>query len=234
MHISKFLLSNLLFFFWLSGCSNPQSGPDKTASGAMLGSAWGAGAGAVVGHQLSYAGEGTAVGAGFGLVSGALSGLAYDLSEGAQLEQDRQLAALKVQNETNAKALDELQSRLDQTIASDLAGGIYQVFFDADSTSMRAGAVANLEVIAEQIKSSPHASVINVVGHADDSGSPDYNQRVAEARARNVAGYLAARGISFGQIVIKHFGSQRPIASNGSVVGRQLNRRVDVFIGTRG
>lgn len=234
MFHSKFLFSTSLVLFFLCACHNPQSGPDKTLGGATLGAGWGAGAGAIVGHQLSYAGEGTAVGAGFGLVSGALSGMAYDLSEGAQLEQGRQLAALKVQNESNSKSLSELQARLDQTIASDLAGGIYQVFFDADSTSMRAGSVANLEVIAEQIKASPFASVVNVVGHADDAGSPEYNQRLAEARARNVAAYLAARGISMGQISIKHYGSERPIASNSTTVGRQLNRRVDVFIGKQG
>ena len=93
------------------GCSNPQPGPDKTAAGALLGAGWGAGAGAVIGHQVSYAGEGAAIGAGFGAVAGALSGGGYDLAEGTQLDHERQLAALKVQNITNQREMERLQAR---------------------------------------------------------------------------------------------------------------------------
>ena len=80
----------------LTGCSNPQPGPDKSAAGAILGAAWGAGAGAVIGNQVSIPDKGVAVGAGFGATAGLLHGMGYDLSEGVQLEQNRQLASLKI------------------------------------------------------------------------------------------------------------------------------------------
>ena len=70
-----------------------------------------------------------------------------------------------------------------------------------------------------------------VVGHADDSGNPEYNQQLSEARAREVAGYLMSRGISKDRITQKAMGSSNPIASNASQTGRQLNRRVDVYVG---
>ena len=213
-----------------AGCSNPQPGPDKTAVGAVLGAGWGAGAGAVIGNQVSYAGEGAGIGAGFGAVAGAISGAGYDLSEGTQLDQGRQLAALKVQNITNQREMERLQGRLDDSVSADLTGGVYQVFFDDDATNLRAGATGNLEVIAESIKSSPRAYTVNVVGHTDDAGSPEYNERLAESRARAVCGYLGARGISMDQIKVTSFGALRPIATNGTPVGRQLNRRVDIYI----
>jgi len=212
------------------GCSNPQPGPDKTAAGTILGAGWGAGAGAVIGNQVSYAGEGAAIGAGFGAVAGALSGGAYDLAEGTQLDQERQLASLKVQNITNQRELERLQARHDDSAGTDLAGGVYQVFFDDDATNLRAGAISNLEVITESIKASPRAYKINVVGHTDDAGSPEYNERLAEARARAVSAYIAARGIAMDQIKVTSFGAQRPIATNSTPVGRQLNRRVDIYI----
>lgn len=220
-----------LFAASLTACSNPQPGPDKTIAGAVLGAGWGAGAGAVIGNQVSYAGEGAAIGSGFGLVGGALSGAGYDLAEGGQLENERQLAALKIQNLSNQRELENIQGRLDDAVVSPEAGGVYQVFFDEDGTSLRGGSVANLEVIAESIKSSPRAYVINVVGHSDDTGEPQYNERLAESRARSVSAYLGSRGISMDQIKVSSHGSTRPIASNGSPVGRQLNRRVDVYIG---
>jgi outer membrane protein OmpA-like peptidoglycan-associated protein len=213
------------------GCSNPQPGPDKTVAGAVLGAGWGAGAGAVVGNQVGNTGEGVAVGAGFGAIAGALSGAGYDLSEGTQLNQERQLASLKIQNIATQRELEAVQGRLDEAVISDPMGGVYQVFFDENATSLRAGAVANLEVIAESLKGSPRAYVINVVGHTDDAGTPEYNERLAESRARTVSAYLGSRGISMDQIKVTNHGSTRPIATNGNGVGRQLNRRVDIYIG---
>jgi outer membrane protein OmpA-like peptidoglycan-associated protein len=214
----------------LTACSNPSPGPDKTVAGAVLGAGWGAGAGAVVGHQVGRAGEGAAIGSGFGLVSGAISGLGYDIVEDTQVRQESELAALKVQNRANGKQIEGLQASLDRSIGSDMAGGVHQVFFDVDATSLKSGAIANLEVIAEAIKGSTHGYWINVGGHSDDSGNPEYNSRLAEARARSVSAYLAARGLSSDRIKVQSFGSTRPIASNSTPVGRQLNRRVDIYI----
>ena len=214
-----------------TACSNPQPGPDKTVAGMVLGAGWGAGAGAIVGNQVSTPGEGVAVGAGVGAVSGALQGAGYDLAEGGILEEQRNLQAVQIQNQATARELQNVQAKLDRAMAADVAGGMYQVFFDSDATSLRSGAIANLEVIADSIRTSPYATSVNVVGHTDDSGSPEHNQRVAEARARTVASYLAARGISSDRIQVQSFGSTRPIASNSTDVGRQLNRRADVYIG---
>jgi outer membrane protein OmpA-like peptidoglycan-associated protein len=225
-------MRNYVFFIlpFALACSNPQPGPDKTLTGAVLGAGWGAGAGAVVGNQVSNTGEGVAIGAGFGAVGGALTGAGYDLAEGAQLKNQRELASLKIQSLANQRELEGVQDKLDQVVTSDLSGGVYQVFFDEDVTSLKAGSIANLEVIADSIRASARAVTINVVGHSDDSGTPDYNKSLAEARARAVSAYLGARGISMDQIKVTSHGSTRPIASNMTPAGRQLNRRVDLYI----
>lgn len=217
----------------LAGCSNPQPGPDKTLAGAVLGAGWGAGTGAIIGHQVTSGdvGPGAAIGAGFGAVAGATSGYAYDQTEDTQVQLNKELASLKIANLTNRNQLEHLQSKLDQAaVTRALPGGVYQVYFDEDETSLKAGAIAALETIGESFKASPHAYHINVDGHTDDTGTPDYNQRVAEARARTVSAYLAARGISVDQITVASYGSTRPVASNSTPTGRQLNRRVEVYI----
>lgn len=207
-----------------------QSGPDKTVAGSVLGAGWGAGAGAVIGNQVDNTGTGAGIGAGFGLVSGAMSGAQMDAYESDLLQSQNELEALRVQNVANSKQLARLQYKMDEAVSGSSFGGFYQVFFDSDSTSLRAGTVANLEAIGDAIKGSPYAMRINVIGHSDDAGSPEYNQTLAEARARAVSAYLTSRGISSDQVVVKNYGALRPIASNATDVGRQLNRRVDIFV----
>ena len=160
-----------------------------------------------------------------------MSGLGYDLNDSALIREQQELDALKIQNMANRKELGKLQDKFDKAItSSEVAGAVYQVFFDTDAVELKAGATANLEVISEALKNSPQANAVHVVGHSDDSGTPDYNQRLGEARARNVSAYLMSRGISGDQIKMVSYGSERPIASNSTPIGRQLNRRVDVYI----
>ena len=217
-------------FFTCTACSQPTPGPDKTIAGAVLGAGWGAGAGAVVGNQVSTPGKGIGMGAGFGAVDGALIGAGFDELDSVQVQQEEQLAALRIQNVTNSRQIEQIQAKLDRATPTNIPGGVYQVPFDQGATSMRAGTTANLEILAEQLRVSPGAFTINVIGHSDDGGTPDDNQRVAEARARTVAGYLASRGINSDQIVVKSYGSTRPVASNIDEQGRQANRRVEISV----
>lgn len=214
----------------LLACANPQSGPDKTIAGALLGAGWGAGAGAVVGNQVSTPGKGTAVGAGFGAAAGILMGMGYDLEEGVQLEQNRQLASLKIQAAANHNNLLKLQRKLDSSLCADPLNGVYTVFFDEDQTNLRLGALSSLEKVAEALKASPVFKRIVVSGHTDDTGRKEYNEKLATARADSVAAYLAARGISLDQIQKESHAANRPIATNRTAAGRQLNRRVEISL----
>jgi outer membrane protein OmpA-like peptidoglycan-associated protein len=211
------------------GCA-PVSGPDKSAAGLVLGAGWGAGAGAVVGNQVATSGEGIPVGAGFGAIAGLLHGVGYDLEEGHQLQLQRQLASLNVQAVANQRYLEQLQRNFDNTRRPDPVGGVYQVFFDEDQTNIRPGAISNLEAIAESIKASGAMREVHVAGHTDDTGNTKYNETLADARAKTVGTYLASMGIPVVQIEMKGYGATKPIATNSTAAGRQLNRRVDVYI----
>lgn len=219
----------------LTACSTPTPGPDKTIGGAVLGAAWGAGAGAVVGHQFDgtlvpQTGEGAAIGAGFGLVSGAMQGAGYDVAESQIIKQQNDLESLRIVNLANAQELSMVQAELDNMPPGDLAAQIYQLNFDTDETSLKSGATANLERVADSIKASSRVARVVVSGHSDDSGDEEYNDSLAMARARSVTSYLMSRGINSGLIDTKSFGSKRPLASNSTPSGRQLNRRVEVTV----
>lgn len=220
----------LCFSFFSLSCSSPNEVSDKTVAGGALGAGWGAGAGAIIGHQLSYAGEGAAIGAGFGLLSGATSGYAYDQSEAGQAQLEREFATLQMQNSNNAKELARIHGKLDRNIKQSGSFGIQEIYFDPEASILLSGSLANLEVIANNLRQSPNAERIVVAGHADDSISPEENAKLAQARASTVSAYLMSRGISADQIIVKSFGSQRPMASASIENARVLNRRVDIYI----
>ena len=228
----KFSALSLATLSLLTACGGPTPGPDKTVNGAVLGAAWGAGAGAVVGNQVagSPTGEGAAIGAGFGLVSGALTGMGYDQVEDTQIVQARALESLKIQNRLNATEISNIQARLDFPPTGTNPTEFYQVYFDGDATSLRSGAVSQLESIADSIKRNAFAHKIIITGHSDDTGSPEHNQRLGEARARTVAAYMGMQGVPADQIAIASQGSTRPVASNATAEGRQLNRRVEIRV----
>lgn len=233
--ISFHLRSSLPIFLFcgslLSGCSTPYTDPDKSAEGVILGGAWGTGVGAVVGNQVATAGMGAAVGSGFGAVAGLMTGISLDQLESNMKEQQDLIKDLSLKAQLNFEKLKEIQDTLDNQVAATTNTGVYQVYFDHDATNLKSGAITNLQTIAESMKQSLGAQRINVIGHTDDSGDKEHNKQISEARAKEVASYLSSRGVSMDQIKITFFGADRPLASNSTPEGRQLNRRVDVYLG---
>jgi outer membrane protein OmpA-like peptidoglycan-associated protein len=209
----------------------PTPGPDKTVTGAVLGAGWGAGAGAVIGNQVGTMGPGAAIGAGLGAAAGLMTGAGLDIAEGSELEQQREIDALKVQVASSQRSLAVMQQALDERERKlDRSSYAGQIFFDNDRASLRAGSAASLERLAEAIKLNPYVGGIEVHGHTDDSGDTERNNRLSEARARTVATFLATHGISFDQIKVYSHGAKRPLTSNETESGRQLNRRVEIVL----
>jgi outer membrane protein OmpA-like peptidoglycan-associated protein len=234
-NISTFLNAKFAFLAVISFCSfacapRPTSGPDQTAGGAVAGASIGAGAGMVIGNQISHIGPGAAVGAGFGLLAGVMTGGGNDRLEETQVDMKNDLAALRAQTAFNRQQIENIQADYDQSATTEIPLEPYLVFFDDNATNLKTGAISDLEHIAENLKTSRAALKIEVAGNADESGSAEYNMKLSEARARNAASYLQARGISIDRVEVKGYGSTRPIATNSTPEGRQLNRRVEIRV----
>ena len=210
---------------------HPTPGPDKAITGAILGAGWGAGSGAVIGNQVDHSGAGAGIGAGFGFVSGLIQGAGFDLAEGTALEQQRELDALRVRVASNQRSLSLLQKELDrrdQKLYRSAVGS--QIFFDKDRASLRSGSAEQLQRLAEQVKFNPYVGGLVVHGHSDDTGDSSKNKRLSEARARTVVTFLANQGIPIDTIEVESHGALRPLATNESESGQQLNRRVEIVL----
>ena len=69
---------------------------------------------------------------------------------------------------------------------------------------------------------------IEIQGHSDNIGSNTYNAKLSEKRAMAVRDYLAKKGINPKRLYPVGYGSLRPIATNKTEAGRELNRRVEL------
>jgi outer membrane protein OmpA-like peptidoglycan-associated protein len=135
---------------------------------------------------------------------------------------------------------DDLQQRLYTSIAAILetrreARGLIvnlsDVLFDFNQASLKPGAREKLSKLAGILLAYPGSFHIEVEGHTDAVGSQDYNQRLSEDRAQSVSNYLLRGGISSDRVVaVRGFGKLRPVATNDTPEGRQMNRRVEIVI----
>lgn len=100
------------------------------------------------------------------------------------------------------------------------------VTFPLDSAQLTRNARATLDEVANVLTAHPEM-VVEVVGHADDTGPSDYNFTLSLKRTAAVTQYLLDAGISEAQLHQRGVGETRPVASNATDDGRQRNRRVE-------
>ncbi|MBY0329408.1 MAG: OmpA family protein, partial [Acetobacteraceae bacterium] len=105
----------------------------------------------------------------------------------------------------------------------------YLVFFDWDRADLTTRA---REIIAEAAQNSTRVQTtrIEVAGHADRSGTPQYNQRLSQRRADAVAAELVRQGVSRAAISITAFGETRPLVPTADGVREPQNRRVEIVL----
>lgn len=68
---------------------------------------------------------------------------------------------------------------------------------------------------------------IEISGHTDNQGNPKTNKSLSEKRAQACRDYLISKGIDGARIEAHGYGDERPIASNDTDEGRQMNRRIE-------
>lgn len=103
------------------------------------------------------------------------------------------------------------------------------ILFDFDSANIRADADRALTDVSQVIKAYAGRPV-RVEGHTDSISSDDYNQSLSERRAASVVSWLSAHGVERARLASAGFGEKKPVATNDTAAGRQLNRRVEVVI----
>lgn len=107
------------------------------------------------------------------------------------------------------------------------------VLFDFDRADVRPDAAAALDTLAAALRDTGAPTAV-VSGHTDAIGSDSANQDLSERRADAVVAALRERGVG-SDLTGEGHGESRPVAANevdgaDNPAGRQLNRRVEIFV----
>ncbi len=130
----------------------------------------------------------------------------------------QQVAALKAENTTDIYMLQKDQAPI--LTLPDL-------FFEFNSAALKKEFEPQLTKVLDFINQNKNYK-IEIHGHTDNLGKPDYNQKLSEKRAESVRTFLTQNGAT-NEFIIKGFGEKVPLNQNKTETDRALNRRVEIF-----
>jgi outer membrane protein OmpA-like peptidoglycan-associated protein len=105
------------------------------------------------------------------------------------------------------------------------------VLFETGSSTLSSGAARNMDRLVQFLTEHPER-MVQIDGFTDSIGTDSFNQDLSQHRADAVRYQLVSRGISATRIATQGYGKEYPVGSNAESSGRQLNRRVEVVIGS--
>ncbi len=118
-----------------------------------------------------------------------------------------------------------------QGVPVDLHGcsAIKPVFFEFDKYDLQRKFYADLDIVVFMLKKNPSMN-IQIQGHTDNVGSPEYNMELSEKRAKAIKSYLTNKGIDAQRISIIGYGDTKNEAPNNTPSGRAQNRRAVIVV----
>jgi outer membrane protein OmpA-like peptidoglycan-associated protein len=88
----------------------------------------------------------------------------------------------------------------------------------------------SLTELAGLMKQHADEWTLKLSGHTDNQGDSLKNTLLSEKRAKAVKKFLVSNGVATDKITAEWFGPNKPIEDNGTELGRQKNRRVEMKV----
>jgi outer membrane protein OmpA-like peptidoglycan-associated protein len=203
----------------LSACADipkPSNRPlENWESGALIGAGIGAAVGAMAYKKNRT--QGAVVGAvGGGLAGGAVG--AYMDSQKRDLEKN-----LAKEIQAGQARIESLPNNVVRIVMTN------QTAFETNSAEVKSGFNSTMDKVADVVVRYGKTT-LTIVGHTDNAGTNEYNQKLSERRAHAVAEYFEARRVDPVRMALVGKGETQPMTSNASESGRQANRRVEIYV----
>jgi outer membrane protein OmpA-like peptidoglycan-associated protein len=100
------------------------------------------------------------------------------------------------------------------------------IFFDFNKATLRKESENEIQQLTKLLMDVPTMK-IEISGHTDNKGSDEYNKNLSNQRAKAVYDRLIEKGIDASRLTFIGYGEEKPIATNDTEEGRQLNRRTE-------
>ena len=103
------------------------------------------------------------------------------------------------------------------------------ILFDVNKSVVKTQAEFILDNIAKIMNENDDFNFI-IEGHTDNTGVAEHNLQLSQERADAIKAYLIRKGVKAKRLEAKGYGQTRPIESNDTERGREINRRVEINI----
>jgi OOP family OmpA-OmpF porin len=100
--------------------------------------------------------------------------------------------------------------------------------FNSNTTTMTPRSLATLDQLITQLRHAPRTA-IEIGGHTDKYGEPDYNVQLSRRRAEAVRHYFISHGLT-NQFTAIGYGASRPLSAAQTRAGLQHNRRIELRV----
>ncbi len=144
-----------------------------------------------------------------------LQDIAPLIQTGLELEDHILAARLPAPSSSLQKQLNEILSHA-------------TVEFESNSTTMLPRGRATLDQLIALLRRAPHTA-IEIGGHTDKYGEPDYNLQLSRRRAEAVRDYFISHGLT-NQFTAFGYGATRPLSVVQTRAGFQHNRRIELRV----
>ena len=227
MSMMKKTLPMLLLATALTGCSTFERG-DNIPLCAAIGGVVGGGLGAT--ESAAVAGWGAL---GFGLTAAAYCWVHGDEDGDGVTNKNDECPGTPPGTEVDEVGCPIPVVVVEEVVIEevDVVLVINNLHFAFDSDVVSDMDKAELDRIANALKTEAPDATLAIAGFTDSVGTDAYNQKLSERRAVAVANYLVAAGVPQASIVgVIGEGESNPVADNATAEGRAENRRVEIAI----
>ena len=202
-----------------AGCADMQRPSGRPLESMETGVLVGAGVGAVLGAVAYH--RNRSKGALIGAVGGGLAGAAVGSYMDSQKRDLEKNLGQEIQSgEARVEKMPNDVVRI--TMTSHTA-------FDTDSVNIKPAFHSTMDKLADVVVRYGKTT-LTIIGHTDNVGSNQYNQKLSERRAVSVAQYFESRHVSPLRLATLGKGEGEPVASNNTESGRSANRRVEIYV----
>ena len=113
----------------------------------------------------------------------------------------------------------QMQSGLDELLRGE------HIAFESNSAVLTSKGRAVIDKLIPALKRMPEAA-IEIGGHTDSYGDPEYNMQLSQARAEAVRQYMADHGVG-NRLTAVGYGSSRPLSPERTRAASKKNRRIE-------
>jgi OmpA-OmpF porin, OOP family len=152
-------------------------------------------------------------------------------SERAKAAVMKEIAPLAL---TGLELEDHILAAPSSTSASSLQQKLNEILshasveFESNTVTMPPRAHATLNKLIVILRQAPHTA-IEIGGHTDKYGDPDYNLQLSRRRAESVRDYFISHGLT-NRFTAVGYGASRPLSSAQTQAGLLQNRRIELRV----